>query len=389
MNLLAHTAWLSLPLALVLAAAACRALIPLAGRIGLVDHPNPRKMHERPTPMIGGLAIAIAVGTTAVLVLPGPGSLFTVAVLGGAAALLVVGMLDDVHELSPLARLLTQAGACLWVIQQAGVQLGDFGQLFSADVLNLGWLAVPITVFAAMGVINAFNLIDGMDGLSGTVFLIAAAGMALFARLAGQHAVLLLLLIASGAVLGFLVFNARWPWNPRARTFLGDSGALLLGFLLAWCAIRLGSGADRAYMPMTAVWLVAVPLLDTSTMIWMRWREGRSAASADQRHLHHAFLRAGFSVPQAWVGIALLALLLAGIGVGFEVSGAPGYVSFYTFITLAFAYYLYVRHAWATQRFLGRHFLHHDFEIDESLAWPTGTGTTLTDRSASSYTGSR
>jgi len=138
--------------------------------------------------------------------------------------------------------------------------------------------------------------------------------------------------------------------------------------LLAWCFIRLGNGANRAFMPMTAVWLFAVPLLDTTTSIWRRWRAGRSAFSADQNHLHHAFLRAGYSVGQTWAGITALALALALFGVGFELSRLPEWLSFYTFIVLAFVYYFYMKHSWATQCFLGRHFIHHDFIIEDGYA---------------------
>ncbi len=147
----------------------------------------------------------------------------------------------------------------------------------------------------------------------------------------------------------------------------GDGGSLLLGFILAWCFIALGSdyqeGSVRAFMPMTAVWLLAVPLLDTTTLMWSRWRSGRSAFAADQYHLHHAFLRAGFSVDETWVNITLLATVLAGVGVLFEISGAPEYVSFWAFMTVAFAYYAYIKRSWRTQRFLTRNFIYNDFEL--------------------------
>jgi UDP-GlcNAc:undecaprenyl-phosphate GlcNAc-1-phosphate transferase len=116
---------------------------------------------------------------------------------------------------------------------------------------------------------------------------------------------------------------------------------------------------------MTAVWMFAVPLLDTSTLIWTRWRHGRSAFSADQNHLHHAFLRAGYAVEHTWLGITGLALVLAAIGIGFELSRLPEYFSFYTFMVVAFVYYFYMKHSWVSQRFLGRHFIHHDFVIEE------------------------
>ena len=358
--------WL-LPLTLLATAALCLALIPLARHVGLVDHPGVRKVHETVTPLTGGPAVLLVLVTVAAWWLPG--DRFLQALLAGGLLMFVVGLIDDFRELSTLPRFLVQAVACLVVMVWAGVRLEDFGRLFWDDVLELGVLSAPLTVFAALGVINAFNLIDGMDGLAGSIFLVAAAGMALFAGLAGETQVLSLLLLAMAAVAGFLLLNARWPWNPRARIFLGDSGSMLLGFLLAWCFIVLGNDrpylAERALMPMTAVWLFAVPLLDTTTQMWRRWRMGRSPISADQHHLHHAFLRAGYSTGETWLNISLLALVLAGAGVLLEVSGAPDYLSFWLFMAVAYGYYFYMRRTWARQQFLGRHFIFNEFDPPE------------------------
>jgi len=369
MSVLAQHGWLALPIAVTLSAGLAWMLIPLAVRLGWVDRPDARKVHEVATPPVGGLAIFVTLGIVTA-VAPTPALLanpFFGYLLAGGLVLMTTGLIDDLHGLSAYLRFALQVLVCLLIIQLTGVRLDDFGRLFSGSVLQLGWLAVPITIFAAMGVINSFNLIDGMDGLSGAVFLVAAAGMALFAALAGQLAMLWFLLIAMSAVLGFMLLNARFPWNGKARVFLGDSGTLSLGLVLAWCFIRLGNAEDRAFMPMTAVWLFAVPLLDTSTQIRRRWREGRSAFSPDQNHLHHAFLRAGYSVGQSWAGITLLALALAAIGIALEFSRLPDCLSFYVFMAVAFAYYFYIKHCWASQSFLGRHFIHHDFDIEESF----------------------
>jgi UDP-GlcNAc:undecaprenyl-phosphate GlcNAc-1-phosphate transferase len=371
MTALVQHLWLLLPLTILLSAGLAWLLIPFAMKIGWVDHPGERKVHESKTPTIGGAGVFVAI-ITAFFVARTTGAVpdfaavtFFLALLMGGTVLFLTGLLDDLIELNVLLRLFLQIMVCLAIIHFTGVQLHDFGQLFSNNVFVLGWPAVAITIFAALGVINSFNLIDGMDGLSGAMFLIAAGGMAGFATSAGQSSMLWFLLIAMAAVLGFLLLNARLPWNARARVFLGDSGSLLLGLVLAWSLIKLGSGTDRAFMPMTAVWLLAVPLLDTTTLIWRRWGEGRSAFSADQNHLHHAFLRAGFSAGAAWAAMTVLGLALAGIGVAFEFSALPDYFSFYAFMLIAFIYYFYMKHCWGTQRFLGRHFIHHDFTIEE------------------------
>ena len=370
MTVLAQHFWLVLPLTAALSAGLAFLMIPLARKTGWVDRPGGRKLHLDATPLVGGMAVYVALAAAvAVSPIPHlPHHSFCLVMLLGAGALLLTGLIDDLYELSPISRFLLQVGICLLMVQFGNARLEDLGQLFSGDVLQLGWMSIPITVFAAMGVINSLNLIDGMDGLSGTLFLVAAGGMALFAALAGSSALFWLLLIAMASVLGYLLLNARFPWNEKARVFLGDAGTLMLGFLLAWCFIRLGNGPSRAFMPMTAVWLFALPLLDTSTVIWRRWREGRSAFSADQNHLHHAFLRAGFSVEQTWARISLLALTLAVFGIGFELSRLPEWLSFYTFMVMAFGYYFYLKHSWATQRFLGRHFIHHDFTFEDWYA---------------------
>ena len=358
------------PALAVLSAGLALALIPVARAIGLVDHPGERKVHEKATPMTGGPAIFITL--TLFIAWHLVDDRFAQALLAGGGLIFLAGLADDRRHISPWVRFAVQVAACLFMVYWGGVYLVDFGRLFTGSVLELGPLYIPITIFAALGVINAFNMIDGMDGLSGGIFMVAAAGLALFAGFNGVVHLHWLLVAALFAVLGFMLLNARWPWNPRARVFLGDSGSTLLGFLLAWSFIALGNefneSGQRAYMPMTAVWLIAVPLLDTATLIWRRWRRGESALAADQHHLHHAFLRAGFSTVQAWFGIVGFAILLAGTGALFEASSLPDALSFWAFMAVAFAYHLAMRRTWTIQRFLGRDFIYNDFDHDTANA---------------------
>ena len=340
----------------------CVALIPLARKVDLVDHPGKRKVHEEPTPLTGGPALLITSGLM-LLFLAG-GDRFVQALAMGGLLLFIVGVVDDYRPLSATVRFLVQIVACLIMIVYADVRLDDFGMLLWNQVITLGWLSIPITIFAAMGVINAFNMVDGLDGLAGALFLIASAGMALLAAIGGQVKIHLLLLVASSAVTGYMMLNARLPWNKKARVFMGDSGSQFLGFFLAWCFIALGNDhnetGQRAFMPITAVWLFAVPLLDTATNIWRRWRAGESALKADQHHLHHAFLRAGFTVGNTWLGIAVMALLMAAIGLAFELTGTPDYISFWSFMAVAITYHFYLRRTWDRQQFLRRNFIYNE-----------------------------
>ncbi len=372
MNLSVQYAWFILPISTLLSISFCFFLIPIAHRIGWVDHPGLRKIHVDSTAVAGGVAIYLAMALVIFLAQLIPGfSIFSsdwiTIVMAGALVIVILGGIDDRWSLSPIIRFLMQILACVLVIRFTGWHLEDLGALFSATVINLDFLAIPITLFAAIGVINSLNLVDGLDGLAGSLFLLSALGLIGFSVAAGHVELGWFLAVSAASVLGFLLLNARFRWNAKAKLFLGDAGSLMLGFILAWGFIRLGSGEDRAYMPMTAVWLFAVPLLDTATLIWRRWREGRSAIHADQNHLHHVFLRAGYSVEASWGLILLFAVVLAGLGIFFELSGLPDCLSFYTFMFISFGYYFYLKHCWATQRFLGRHFIHHDFEIDESL----------------------
>ena len=330
----------------------CLLLSPIARKTGLLDHPSERKVHRNPVPLVGGAAIFLAM--VIVIAFVTPYGFETLPLIIACAMMLITGMIDDLRELSAFIRFVIQILACCIMVFVSDVVLTDFGRLMWNGVLYLGFMSVPITIFAALGVINAFNMMDGIDGLSSMIFIVAAAAMAWLALLAGHAFNATILIIAAGATLGFFLLNARLPWNKRARVFLGDSGSGFLGLLLAWQFIDLGNGADRAFSPMTAVWLLGIPLLDTTLLMVRRKLQGGSPFAADQHHLHHAFLRAGFSVKQTTRILTVLVLITTTIGLAGQIFAWPEYLMFWSYIAFGLFYYRTMSRCWRDHRFLGR-----------------------------------
>ena len=329
-----------------------RLFVPVARRIGLVDEPGERKIHATPIPLVGGVAIVIGwmLGLIALDESLGPyRSLFA-----GVVLTFITGLLDDLHELSTGSRFAAQIAAALLMVFWGGIVLLDFGYLAGPFVLNLGWLAVPLTIVCAVGVMNALNMSDGMDGLAATLVLICLGGMALLTSINGGASVLLLIALLAASVLAFWLHNMRWREGRPARVFLGDAGSLTLGFALSWLLINQSQGAGSAFAPVTALWLLAAPLADAVFVLIHRAANGRSPVAGGRDHLHHLFLRAGFPVRTTWLLCTVLALTCASFGVLTELAGVPEYVRFGAFLVFAVGYYRLVARAWTNGLWLGR-----------------------------------
>jgi UDP-GlcNAc:undecaprenyl-phosphate GlcNAc-1-phosphate transferase len=331
-------------------------LRPLAVAVGLVDIPNERKNHGLPTPLVGGLAIFLALlACTGAAVGLGhlPLDSRVLSFFGAGLLLVAVGVVDDFVELSPLVRFVAQIMAALLMIHGAGVVLADLGGMtISGATLTLGVLAIPFTVFATLGVINALNMCDGLDGLSGSLALVSLGGLLVAGWLWGGDVSILGLLGA--CIAGFLAFNLRLPGRSRASIFMGDAGSMFLGFALTWYAIELSQAPERVIRPASALWFLMLPIIDAVAMMLRRLMKGRSPFAPDREHLHHVFLLAGFSVNQTvgiMAGIAVLGVLVGLASVHWEwpelaVAGA--------FLAVGLAYFWMINHAWRVMRFLSR-----------------------------------
>ena len=285
-------------------------LRPLAIRIGLVDHPGDRKRHVGSIALVGGVAMFCGLMFSVVMTdvaLGGFRAFFT-----SAALLIIVGILDDFHELPSWARFAAQIVAALLMSLWGGVVVTDLGALTGGASVQLGIWAVPFTVFATIGVINAINMIDGVDGLAGGISLVALLLLSWVAQSGGRDADGVVLLVLGCTVAAFLLFNARFPGRRHALVFMGDAGSMLLGFSLAWFAITLSQGTERAMTPVSALWILALPLVDTVAIMIRRSTSGRLLFTAARDHFHHLLLDVGHSVNRT-VSVMLGMAAVAGI----------------------------------------------------------------------------
>ncbi len=318
-----------------------------APRFDLIDHPGGRRLHAAPVPLVGGIGIFTGLGIALVwlgALAPAP-----VALAWAAGLTVLGGIADDRHEISACAKLLVQVLAAAIVVEFGGVVLTHLGALFTAEVQGLGTtLAVPFTVLGIVGVMNAMNMIDGADGLAGGITLSALFWFGLATALAGQLAPVGLIAIAACAVAAYLAFNAWPPLARRYKVFLGDAGSLLLGLILAWLAIALSMGPFPALKPVTAVWILAVPICDSVSLMLRRVLRRRSPFTPDREHFHHLLQDLGFTTGQAVVLMLAISAAFGGIALLAERTRVPEHWMFWLSMVIFVAY------TWGSARFFSR-----------------------------------
>jgi UDP-GlcNAc:undecaprenyl-phosphate GlcNAc-1-phosphate transferase len=295
-------------LSFLVSAGTIAALLPLARRLNWVDHPNHRKNHDAPTPVIGGLGVFAGI---AVPVFMANGlNHHAIGWFSGALLLVIIGLIDDRIDVRWYFRLAVQILAALCLIFVADTRAAHLGPLFGLPDIETGWLSVPLSVLAIVGLINALNMSDGIDGLVGTL-VVASMLMFISAGIySGVPEITFQLMWVVGAVMGFLWFNLRFGKQTRARVFLGDTGSALLGYTIAYIAFRLTQNQVHPITPILAPYLIAIPVIDCVVLMVRRWRQGHSPFHADRNHIHHLLLDAGFSVNQAIRFLLLLSFVI-------------------------------------------------------------------------------
>jgi len=278
----------------------------LARKFNLVDRPDGiRKIHQGEVPLGGGIAISLSLSIGFFFIFS-INDFFVSSLLLCSLFIVIIGFYDDIKPLPISIRLITQI-LCSWgVIAFTDVYVTNLGNLFGLGEVYLGQLGIPLTIFMVVGVCNAFNMLDGMDGLVGSMSLFAF--LSILILLLGSNHDAMWIFVLSIILLIFLLFNLGL-FGRRLKMFLGDSGATFLGFFLAWTLVYLSQGEGTIIKPISAVWLIALPLIDASTIFIIRLNKGKAIFSGDRNHIHHLLLDKGLSNWQVLLVLSIFNLV--------------------------------------------------------------------------------
>ncbi|MBZ9606394.1 undecaprenyl/decaprenyl-phosphate alpha-N-acetylglucosaminyl 1-phosphate transferase [Clostridium estertheticum] len=283
----------------------------LAIKVNAIDIPkDERRVHNKPIPVMGGLAIYIAfvIGT---ILYNGILTTSQIGIIIGATIIVIGGIIDDIKDLSPKYKVLIQviAAICLLV---SGIRISTVTNPFREfyPYLSIGWVYIPVTIIWIVGVTNAFNLIDGLDGLAAGIAFISSVTLMIVSLLNGRLEAAFLTAVLSGAVLGFIPYN----FNP-ASIFMGDTGSQLLGFLLAAISIEGAIKSATSFVIAVPILAFGLPIYDTLFAMIRRKVNGKSMMQADKGHLHHRLLDMGLSQKQAVIIMYFISAVLGGIAI--------------------------------------------------------------------------
>ncbi|WP_234418523.1 UDP-N-acetylglucosamine--undecaprenyl-phosphate N-acetylglucosaminephosphotransferase [Dongshaea marina] len=326
----------------------------VARRVGLLDKPSGRKKHKGSIPLVGGISLFI--GVTCYLVLTSFSTPGSILYFGCALVLLIVGVLDDRFDLSVKSRMLIQLIVTVVMMVVGNLWLKSFGNLLGFGELNLriGGIGYLVTVLGVIGAINAFNMVDGIDGLLGGLASVTLAGLGYWFYMAGLHQLAAFCFAFIAATIPYILLNLGIPWGRKFKVFMGDAGSMVIGFSVIWLLMQATQGTHTTMRPVTALWLVAIPLMDMVAIMARRIKKGQSPFKPDRNHLHHILLRAGFTSGQTLLVICVMSALLACIGLTGEMQDIPAPVMLLSFLVLFVLYNLAIRHIWRVTKLIRR-----------------------------------
>jgi len=324
-----------------------KALLPLAPHIGLVDLPNERKKHDGAIPLIGGISIFTGVLIASTLFIQ-QSQLLNLYLIS-SALLVFIGTMDDIYDLNVAPRMIFQGLVATIMVFGAGTYISDLGNISSFGNINIGPYGMIFTMLACITAINAFNMIDGIDGLAGSMSIVSILSVAILSLIANNDADILLPLILVVAIIPYLFYNVSTR-NPRGKKiFMGDAGSMFMGLTVIWLLAIGTQGTDEqpaSFRPVTALWIIAIPLMDMFAIMIRRIRKGDSPFKADNGHLHHICMRVGLSSRQSLWVISVLAITMATFGIVGEFMQFPEWLMLSLFVILFIAYAYVLQHAW-------------------------------------------
>ncbi|MBY7662008.1 UDP-N-acetylglucosamine--undecaprenyl-phosphate N-acetylglucosaminephosphotransferase [Vibrio atlanticus] len=316
----------------------------VAKAVGLVDKPNERKLHNGAIPLVGGIAISLSISQYLVThpnVIP-----HSEVFLASIAALIVIGALDDKFDISFKIRLIVQAILSICMMYFADLRLENIGNLFGLGDLHLGFLSPVITILAVIGAINAFNMVDGIDGLLGGLAIVTLGAIAILLKVDSQHGLAYLCVVFIVAIIPYILMNLGILGRER-KVFMGDAGSMMIGFTVIWLLLGASQDPSESLMrPITALWLIAVPLMDMAAIMFRRVRRGVSPFKPDREHLHHIFQRLGCTPRQTLAIICAIASSFAGFGIYGEFLKVPESTMFILFLVCFAAYTVAMSYVW-------------------------------------------
>lgn len=337
---------------------------------GLVDNPDARKLQKRPVPVLGGIAVFFGL-VCGLLTFAATGSLCDDAVVRVSSfmslsellpialcgsVMLYVGSLDDVLGLTPVTRIVIEVLTILGLIYGSGMCIDSFHGLWGINAISW-WIAVPLTVFAGVGLINAYNMVDGVNGLSSGLCTVCSLMLAEICWKRGDYADCALAMSFAGALVPFLAHNV---FGKYSKMFIGDGGTMVMGILVTWFVIRVlssdnaetieGLAAKDLELGVVAMMLAvaSVPVFDTLRVMAGRIKNGVSPFHADKTHLHHAFIAAGFS--HLITALSEIMINLAVVAVWYVVYRLDATIDVQLYVVIASALVL----VWGTYFFLNR-----------------------------------
>lgn len=324
----------------------------VAKKIGLTDKPDYRKRHQGVIPLVGG--ISVYAGICFFILITHYHLQHAMLYMACAGALVLIGALDDRFDISVKVRAFVQAAVAVVMMYVGKLYLLSLGYVFGPMELVVGPFGYVLTLFAVWAAINAFNMVDGIDGLLGGLSCVTFGAMGIILYFDGQLSLAIWCFAVIAAILPYIMLNLG-VFGKRYKVFMGDAGSTLIGFTVIWILLETTQGVSHPITPVTALWLIAIPLMDMVAIMYRRLRKGMSPFSADRQHIHHLIMRAGFTSRQAFVLITLVAALLAAVGVlGEYLVFIPEWVMLILFFVAFLLYGYCIKRAWRVARFIKR-----------------------------------